>query len=181
MPEAWREALSDRELRGLCALRDWRSWLSIAIDWGVIGAALALVGRWPHPLTVVVALFLIGGRQLGLAVLMHEAAHRTLFRERRWNDLVGNWLCAYPVWSDLYPYRPYHLQHHAHTGDTTDPDLGLVTPFPITPASLRRKIWRDLSGQTGAKFAVAAFKRTFGRWNQDSGARRAAIGFATTN
>src|SRR5438046_470763 len=86
MPEAWREALSDGELRELCAMRDWRSWLSIAIDWAVIGAALALVGRWPHPLTVVVALFLIGGRQLGLAVLMHEAAHRTLFRDRRWND-----------------------------------------------------------------------------------------------
>ena len=46
---------------------------------------------------------------------------------------------------------------------------------------MRRKIWRDLSGQTGSKFAVAAFKRTFGRWNEDPGARRAAIGVATTN
>ena len=25
---------------------------------------------------------------------MHEAAHRTLLRDRRWNDWVGNWLCA---------------------------------------------------------------------------------------
>src|SRR3989454_8205757 len=132
-------------------MRDWRSWLSIAIDWGVIGAALALVGRWPRPLTVVVALFLVGGRQLGLAVLMHEAVHRTLFRDRRWNDLVGNWLCAYPVWSDLYPYRPYHLQHHAKTWTEDDPDLQLATPFPVTRASMRRKIWRDLSGQTGWK------------------------------
>ena len=42
-------------------------------------------------------------------------------------------------------------------------------------------MWRDLSGQTGSKFAVAAFKRTFGRWNEDPAARRAAIGVATTN
>ncbi len=163
MPEAWREALSDGELRELCAMRDWRSWLSIAIDWAVIGAALALVGRWPHPLTVVVALFLVGGRQLGLAVLMHEAAHRTLFRDRRWNDLVGNWLCAYPVWSDLYPYRPYHLQHHAKTWTEDDPDLPLATPFPVTRASMRRKIWRDLSGQTGWKRLKATMRRDLGR------------------
>src|SRR5438094_795662 len=151
MAEAWREALSDAEVRELLEMRDWRSWLSIAVDWGTIGVALALVARWPNPLTVVVALFVIGGRQLGLAVLMHEAAHRTLFRERRLNDLVGNWLCAYPVWSDLYPYRPYHLQHHAKTWTEHDPDLPLAAPFPVTRASMRRKIWRDLSGRTGWK------------------------------
>src|SRR5437899_861160 len=105
MAEAWREALSDAEVRELLEMRDWRSWLSITLDWGTIGVALALVARWPNPLTVVVALFVIGGRQLGLAVLMHEAAHRTLFRERRWNDLVGNWLCAYPVRPGSRPIR----------------------------------------------------------------------------
>ncbi len=76
-----------------------------------------MVARWPNPLTVVAALFVIGARQLGFAVLMHEAAHRSLFADRRVNDFVGQWLCAYPVWSDLFAYRPYHLQHHAHTGD----------------------------------------------------------------
>ncbi len=162
MAEAWREALSDAEVRELLEMRDWRSWLSIAVDWGTIGAALALVARWPNPLTVVVALFVIGGRQLGLAVLMHEAAHRTLFRERRLNDLVGNWLCAYPVWSDLYPYRPYHLQHHAKTWTENDPDLPLAAPFPVTRASMRRKIWRDLSGRTGWKRLKATLRRDLG-------------------
>src|SRR5439155_1252770 len=138
MAEAWREALSDAEVRELLEMRDWRSWLSIAVDWGTIGVALALVARWPNPLTMVVALFVIGGRQLGLAVLMHEAAHRTLFRERRWNDLVGNWLCAYPVWSDLYPYRPYHLQHHAKTWTEHDPDLPLAAPLRNTRTTLAR-------------------------------------------
>src|SRR5437870_7349169 len=163
MAEAWREALSDAEVRELLEMRDWRSWLSIAVDWGTIGIALALVARWPNPLTVVVALFVIGGRQLGLAVLMHEAAHRTLFRERRWNDLAGNWLCAYPVWSDLYPYRPYHLQHHAKTWTENDPDLPLAAPFPVSRASMRRKIWRDLSGRTGWKRLKATVRRDLGR------------------
>src|SRR3989442_2449704 len=83
MAEAWREALSDAEVRELLEMRDWRSWLSLAVDWGTIGAALALVARWPNPLMVVVALFVIGGRHRGLAVLMHDAAPRTRLPDRR--------------------------------------------------------------------------------------------------
>jgi fatty acid desaturase len=154
---------STDEIKALREMRDWRSWGSIVLNWALVAAAFALVARWPNPLTIVLALFIIGGRQLGFAVLMHEAAHRTLLKRRWLNDWVGNWLCAYPVWSDLRPYRPYHLQHHAKTGSAEDPDLNLITPFPITRASLRRKIWRDLSGKTGWKRAKATMKRDLGR------------------
>jgi fatty acid desaturase len=177
---AWRSAFSRDEITALLAMNDWRSWGSAALDWGLVLAAMLLVALWPNPLTIVGALCVIGARQLGLAVLMHEAAHRSLFSDRRVNDFVGQWLCAYPIWSDLHAYRGYHLQHHAHTGTARDPDLGLIAPFPITRASLRRKIWRDLSGQTGVKFARAAFRRTFLSWRAPA-ARRAAVGMATTN
>jgi fatty acid desaturase len=105
----------------------------------------------------------IAARQLGMAIVMHEAAHRTLFRNRRLNDWVGNWLGAYPVWAEVAPYRAYHLLHHSRTGTDQDPDLGLAAPFPITRASFRRKVWRDLSGQTGWKQARAVFLRDIGR------------------
>lgn len=177
---AWREAISREELAELVA-QNQRSWISIGLNWAIVFASFALVAVWPNPLTVILALFLIGARQLGFAVLMHEASHRTLLPGRKLNDWVGNWLCAYPIWSDLYPYRPYHLQHHAKTGTAGDPDLGLVKPFPITPASLRRKVWRDLSGQTGRKFFQAAARRTFGRYREDPDARRAARGVVITN
>jgi len=147
----WQDAVSVAERRELLELRDGRSWLSIVVDWGLIGAAMALVAFTPNPLTILVAIAVIGSRQLGLAILMHEAAHRTLLSNRRWNDWVGNWLCAYPVYLDVLPYRNYHLRHHARTWAADDPDLPLATPFPITRASLRRKIWRDLSGRTGWK------------------------------
>jgi fatty acid desaturase len=176
----WRRLLSRDEIAALLVMQDWRSWVSVATNWGLVFASMAAVAVWPNPLTVIAALFVIGARQLGCAVLMHEAAHRSLFADRRVNDLVGQWLCGYPVWSDLFAYRAYHLQHHAHTGTPRDPDLGLIRPFPITRASLRRKVWRDLSGRTGVKFARAAFQRTFLRW-RDPAARRAAIGMATTN
>jgi fatty acid desaturase len=181
----WRDALSREEIQDLLRPRDWRSWLSLALDWALVFAAMALVAAWPHlptlPFAVVFALFVIGARQLGLAVLMHEAAHRSLFGSRAVNDFAGSWLCAYPVWSDLYTYRAYHLQHHAKTGTAEDPDLSLVMPFPITPASLRRKIVRDLSGRTGLKFARAAWARTAARARKSPDSRRAFVGFAATN
>ncbi len=179
--EAWHQRFSREEIAELLSKSDLRGALSVATNWAIVGLAMA-VAAWPHPITVIVALFVIGGRQLGCAVLMHEASHRTLFRHRRLNDGVGNWLCAYPVWSDLETYRPYHLQHHAKNWTAEDPDIGLVKPFPVTRRSLWRKIGRDLSGQTGRKFAAGAWKRSFERWRAgDHEGRRAFLGFAVTN
>ena len=178
----WHEHLSREEITALLRLSDARGAFSVAINWGLIAAALGLVALWPNPLSVLLALFVIGGRQLGCAVLMHEASHRTLLRSRRLNDWVGSWLCAYPVWSDLHGYRPYHLRHHAKVWTAEDPDLALVYPFPITPASLRRKFWRDLSGQTGVRFAKAAWRRSAGRWREgDPEGRRVLLGFCISN
>ena len=181
--EAWHARFTRDEIQELLAVESWRGLVSIATNWAIIAVAFAMVAIWPNPLTVVAALCLIGARQLGLAVLMHEAAHRSLLRDKRWNDVVGNWLCAYPVWSDLHPYRGYHLQHHAKTWTKDDPDIGLVLPFPITRSSLRRKVWRDLSGQTGRKFARGAWKRSIARWKNagDEHAQRAFVGFVVTN
>ena len=182
----WRTVLSREEIDDLLEIRDSRAWLSILVNWGIVGASFALVARWPNPLTIVLALFLIGGRQLGMAILMHDAAHRALLRNRAWNDWVGNWLCAYPVWTDVHPYRRYHLQHHSKTWTEEDPDLELAKPFPITRASLRRKIWRDLSGQTGWKRLLAILNRDLGvskgRVRRDFGAGMQALrGVVITN
>ena len=161
-PRRWNELLSQDEISELLKRSDWSAWLTVGLCWAIVFAAMALVAAWPNPLTVIVALFVIGARQLGFAVIMHDSSHRALFSNRRLNDWVGNWLAAYPIWSDLHSYRPYHLRHHARTWTEDDPDLRLATPFPVTRASLRRKIWRDLSGQTGIKFARFSLRRDLG-------------------
>jgi fatty acid desaturase len=182
----WREAVTRDEIRSLTDIRDSRAWLSILVDWGLVGVSFALVAAFPNPLSIVVALAVIGSRQLGLAILMHDAAHRALLRNRSWNDWVGNWLCAYPVWNDVLPYRKYHLQHHAKTWTSEDPDLELATPFPISRASFKRKVWRDLSGQTGWKRFLAILNRDLGhsrgRVRRDFGAGLQALhGVVITN
>jgi fatty acid desaturase len=161
----WLDALTRDEIQELRQMNDWHSWASILTNWGLIFASFAMVAYVPNPFTVLLALAVIGTRQLGVSVLMHEAAHRTLFKNRTVNDTVGNWLCGYPVWSDLAPYRRYHLQHHAKNWTPDDPDLNLAIPFPVTWASMRRKIWRDLSGQTAWKRVRYVLKRDLGGMN----------------
>ena len=158
----WRDYFDAEEYASLTRLRDGRSWFTLALNWGIIAFAFSLVAWAPGVLTILLALFLIGARQLGLAVIMHDASHYAFLADRRRNDWVGNWLGAYPIWGDLIPYRPYHLQHHAHTWSKKDPDLLLAKPFPITRASLLRKIGRDLTGRTGWKRAVATLRRDLG-------------------
>ncbi len=184
--ERWLDRFTREEIAALLAIDDRRAWGTVLLNWTIVFASMAVVARWPNPLTIVGALFVIGGRQLGMSIIMHEASHRTMFRNRALNDWVGNWLAAYPVWADLAPYRPYHLKHHAKNWTKDDPDLDLVAPFPITRASLRRKIWRDLSGQTGYKRLRALLRRDLGmsagktRRNGDS-TWKAVRGVVTSN
>src|SRR5215468_7264453 len=107
-----RSVLSPEERKALLRINPLRSWWMVASNWILVFTAMAVVAWRPNPLTVILSLLLIGGRQLGMAVVMHEAAHRTLFSNRRLNDWVGNWLGAYPIWAETAPYRAYHLVHH---------------------------------------------------------------------
>jgi len=124
----------------------WKGPLLVAHCWAVIAAAIAVGVIWP--LLIPICVMVIGTRQLGLAILMHEAAHGALHPNQKVNDWLGHWLCAAPVGASLAAYRPYHLSHHRFAQQPEDPDLVLSAPFPVSPASLRRKIIRDLTGQT---------------------------------
>ncbi len=142
---------TSEEIRPLAERSDlWGVWL-IVHCWGVIALALALFSYAPNALTFALAFAVIGSRQLGLAILMHEAAHVAMFKTRALNEFVGEWLCGRPIMADLFEYRRYHLKHHRFTQTDQDPDLKLSAPFPTTKASMQRKLIRDITGQTGFK------------------------------
>ncbi len=60
----------------------------------------------------IAAFVLIGRSQAQHAALMHEAAHRLLFRDRSVNDFVGRWLVAVPAFRSIDAYRRGHMAHH---------------------------------------------------------------------
>ena len=152
---------SPDDWRMLSARSSWRGLWLVVHCWGVIGLAMVAGALWP--LTIPLGVLVVGARQLGLFILMHDAAHGLLHPNRRVNDRLAQWFCS----SSLHDYRPYHLQHHRYVQQAEDPDLPLSAPFPISRVSLRRKLLRDLSGQTFFKQRLSPL------WNSVR-ARRAA-------
>ena len=155
--------LTPAQLEAVRSRSDWRGCALVAHAWLVIVAAAALCVLYPNPLTYVLAVIVIGSRQLGLLILMHDAAHGALCRTPAINRLVSQWLCAWPMLADTPIYRAYHLKHHARTQQADDPDIILTGHYPITRASLRRKLWRDMSGQTGFDQRKAQIRIALGR------------------
>jgi fatty acid desaturase len=145
------DLLTREEIRAFTRASDGAGIRAVVATWTVIAGTFVVLARWPHPVVFVGAVVVLGGRQLALAVMMHEAAHGTLFRRKWLNDRVADWICARPVGADVARYRKHHLGHHAHTGTERDPDLGLASAFPVTPASMARKLARDVSGVSGLR------------------------------
>lgn len=133
---------SNEEWERLAHKSPWKGPALVAHAWLVILAAGAAALAWP--VLIPLAVLIIGGRQLGLGILMHDAAHGALHPSVRINDLLGDKLTP----GGLINYRLYHLGHHKYAQQAEDPDLGLSSPFPVTTTSLRRKLIRDLTGQT---------------------------------
>jgi fatty acid desaturase len=162
---------SKEEMAQVRARSDFIGLLCVFHCWFIIGAAMAFYAIWPNPFTFVAAVIVIGGRQLGLGILQHDAAHGALTRTRWLNEFLGSWLCAYPVLGNMLTYRHYHLVHHRRTQQADDPDLPLSAPFPITWTSFKRKMIRDITGQTGFKQRKAQFLNALGKPGDSFGTR----------
>jgi len=149
-----RDIFAPDQWKTITRVSRWRGIALIMHAWGVIalaafGTAYLWKANWLLGAAATLpALAVIGGRQLGLAILMHDGAHGLLHPDRKMNNFLGQWLTGAATGSDLHAYRTYHLTHHKFTQQPEDPDLSLSAPFPTSSQSLRRKAIRDLTGQT---------------------------------
>ena len=110
----------------------WRAPADILACWLVIALSVLLtlqVSFWFYPLSAL----LIGNRLLALSLLCHEGLHGNLNKNKRINDFLGRYFCAYPACISLSRYRRLHLVHHAAIGfDQWDPDFKIYDFFPIS-------------------------------------------------
>lgn len=169
------------ELKTFTARSDWEGGKAVAFNWLCIAAIFAAIAAVPHPLTILAGVMLLGGRQLAFAALMHDCGHRSLFETTRANEIIGQWLCAYPILSDLPRYAQGHQKHHALAGTDKDPDLSNYQAYPITRASLGRKILRDLTGRTGWRALRASWRRGRADLYSTPGNGNALLGHAIVN
>ncbi len=129
---------------------------ALAFDWGTIASAIAFAETVSHPLAYIAAVVVIGARQHGLGVMMHEGAHLGLHKRRALNDLIGELLAAWPLFISMRGYRAHHNDHHRHLNSERDPDFRYRTEedgrprdefqFPMPPARLAWLLGKDLLG-----------------------------------
>ncbi len=136
------------ELRRIADLRNVGTVLA---TWAQALGTIALAVWIGHPLAYAAVFLLMGPAFARFAILGHEAAHKLLFTNKRWNDAVGRWLVAYPSFVPLDGYRRSHFAHHKDEFGPNEPDMNLYNGYPITEASFRRKLVRDARGSSGWK------------------------------
>ncbi|MBL4629933.1 MAG: fatty acid desaturase, partial [Paraglaciecola sp.] len=152
------EILTRQEMVQFMTKSNLRAALLVFSCWAWVISAMLLVSIWPNIVTVLIALLIIGGRQLSFAILMHDCGHNSLFKSSKLNQFVGTWLVAAPVFSDMQSYSRQHSIHHKEVGSAKDPDLANYAAYPISKASLMRKVLRDLVGLTALKFWLYILK-----------------------
>ena len=139
------------DLRRIPSMRNGLSVLFLYIQTAALLAATVVTPGWWRLLVWPVVFVLMGRTHAQFASLMHEAAHRLLFAKRSVNDWVGKWLLGYPAFTTTEGYRRVHMAHHREEFGPDEPDIPLYANYPVSPASLRRKLTRDAEGRTGVK------------------------------
>src|SRR5436305_47937 len=95
-----RDFLSENELIALRRRSTWKGIGLIAHAWALILGSIALVACWPNPVMYLLAVGIIGSRQLGLAILTHDGAHGCLSPDEKVNLQLSQWFCAFPIFAE---------------------------------------------------------------------------------
>ena len=145
------DVLSAPEIERITRRSNAKGAWAILCQWLGVVAIFVFVAVWTNPLTVIIGILLLGGRQLGFGILQHECGHKTLFSAPQLNQLVGDWLVSPPGLSNMNAYMRSHYPHHRLAGTHDDPDLSNYRAYPVSRTRLRRKLLRDITGQTGIR------------------------------
>lgn len=135
---------------------------SLVVPMAVVGAVIA-IDSW---LALLVAIPVMGILQNRLFILHHEGAHRLLFSNRRWNDLIGVVLIGWIAFgTGSHSYRRGHANHHRDEFGPKEPDFLLYSLYPVTGESMRRKLVRDATGVSAYRILrprlTGLFKRRY--------------------
>lgn len=147
-PDGRAELALRGDLRRIASLRNVGS---VVFLWVQTIGLVALAGASGYRLAWLAVFLLFGRSHAQFNSLMHEGAHRLLFRHRPSNDWSARWLLGYPAFAGPDGYRRVHMAHHREEFGPEEPDIALYVGYPISPASLRRKMVRDATGRTGWK------------------------------
>ncbi|MDX2308392.1 MAG: fatty acid desaturase [Hyphomicrobium sp.] len=166
-----------RELQRLKERDNHTNWRYLALNYAIFVATIIAVfaayreadltglGPWLSVPATVLAIVVIGGFQHQLGGVIHEATHYILFADRKRNELISDWLAAFPIYTSTYAFRLHHLAHHQFVNDPErDPNFaqaemsGHWLDFPLSQFELVMAVVRQLNPLRLVKYILARAK-----------------------
>ena len=132
-------------------INDVRNTLSVIGLWAWVVAMVGVAVWINNPFSYLGVFILMGPIHARFAILMHEAAHKLLFSNKRINDWVGTWVIAYPALVPIQIYRRGHFAHHRHEFGPEEPDMAYYGGYRCDTRALARRLVRDAVGISGWK------------------------------
>jgi fatty acid desaturase len=139
-----------REIMALSGARPARFAAELALTWATIFGLIAIGVHFDNLAISLVCAFLVGTRQMALALLLHEQVHRLGMRNK-YADWLINVFAVYPLFvTTVEDYAKVHLSHHKYCFTKDDPDFirksGPEWTYPMSKRQLLGIALRDLSG-----------------------------------
>lgn len=138
------------EVRALSVVRGERALFSIAYEWILIAGVVWIVILTGHWWAYLLAIVIIATRQHAIGVLLHDAVHYRLFRNRSTNDIVSDLLLAFPLGFSTRIYRSFHFPHHRFVNRSNDSQIETLTgpewKWPKGKWEYAKLLGRDLIG-----------------------------------
>ncbi len=153
----------DNTTGALYVLKDYLVILACAV-------ATVQLSWWLYPIAVLI----IGAHQRGLTTISHDAAHRILAKNTRWNHFLGTTFAAYPIFQRHWAYRVSHVHlHHPHLGDPEkDPDLQFFILSGVYQVREPREyafsiVWKAILGGATLRYLKYLWQNRFLISNKD--------------
>jgi len=150
--------LNKEEIAHYSKVRNVRAIWTLSWVFVAIAACFTLVALVPHPVSYVLSFLAIGALQHHLNIIQHDAIHRHLVTNPKWNEFLGK-LTSYPIGFTM-KYRLNHFSHHVGFATPKDPDYDNYCKFPNLLSFMVADFTRCLVGVAG----VTQYLRTkFGK------------------
>lgn len=153
------------EIKQLCELSSFQNVFFIVLEWMSILLVIYCTQKFFNPLTYLLAIVWIGSRFQALVVLMHEATHYRLFKNRKLNEFVGEFL-AWPAFLTMKGYRNSHLAHHQNLNTEDDPDWNQWDKYYQFPKTKKQMIVGLIENALGIGFVYDITQTLFAHKEQ---------------
>ena len=129
----------------------------LVLFWGMVAASYALLLLSDfHWAACCIAYLAVAKAHGGLLLCGHEATHKLIFRQARYNDFAGQYFCFAPLGIGFQRARLSHIDHHHYLMSTRDEKLDQQIEH-VTFGRFLKHILSPLTGTYLWKFLTRIF------------------------